>query len=242
MARPETLIPGNCYFSVHFYDNDLMVPMIDTLTYVGQEHDEEHQRLWLFKEPESPPPGDEGDVSPEPSDFIAFSDKQLHGIVDIDGLIQRLREVAADHPLKQVGQHIPEPASVEDFASISSEVEKFLTDSDILSLTMTIRFTDDGLSLGREESGYRMGFYTHPRRDPDEASRILSLFAGLGIQPQIDRVFDRGRTRALEFAIASEHFVIVDLCKRVLSEVHSMRRGDTLDYYPLKKSDVRLRS
>ena len=22
MARPETLIPGNCYFSVGFYDND----------------------------------------------------------------------------------------------------------------------------------------------------------------------------------------------------------------------------
>ena len=31
MARPETLIPGNCYFSVHFYDNDLVLPMIDTL-------------------------------------------------------------------------------------------------------------------------------------------------------------------------------------------------------------------
>ena len=25
MARPETLIPGNCYFSVHFYDNDLVL-------------------------------------------------------------------------------------------------------------------------------------------------------------------------------------------------------------------------
>ncbi len=36
MARPETLIPGNCYFSVHFYDNDLLLPMIDTLIYVGR--------------------------------------------------------------------------------------------------------------------------------------------------------------------------------------------------------------
>lgn len=36
MARPETLIPGNCYFSVGFYDNDLVLPMIDTLVYVGQ--------------------------------------------------------------------------------------------------------------------------------------------------------------------------------------------------------------
>ncbi len=55
MARPETLIPGNCYFSVHFYDNDLVLPMIDTLVYVGQETDQDEGRLWLFKEPESRP-------------------------------------------------------------------------------------------------------------------------------------------------------------------------------------------
>ena len=49
MARPETLIPGNCYFSEHFYDNDLVLPMIDTLVYVGQETDQDEGRLWLFK-------------------------------------------------------------------------------------------------------------------------------------------------------------------------------------------------
>ena len=38
MARPETLIPSNCYFSVQFYDNDLLLPIIDTLMYVGQEN------------------------------------------------------------------------------------------------------------------------------------------------------------------------------------------------------------
>lgn len=27
MARPETLVPGNCYFSVDYYDTDLMLPM-----------------------------------------------------------------------------------------------------------------------------------------------------------------------------------------------------------------------
>lgn len=51
---------------------------------------------------------------------------------------------------------------------------------------MTIRFTDDGLSLGRREYGYEMGFFPHPRRDPDEAGKLLSLFAGIGVQPHVD--------------------------------------------------------
>ena len=37
MAHPETLVPGNCYFSVCYYDKDLVLPMIDTLVNVGQE-------------------------------------------------------------------------------------------------------------------------------------------------------------------------------------------------------------
>ena len=45
MARPETLVPGNCYFSVGYYDSDLLLPMIETLVYVGQENHQEEGRL-----------------------------------------------------------------------------------------------------------------------------------------------------------------------------------------------------
>jgi hypothetical protein len=123
MARPETLIPGNCYFSVHFYDNDLLLPMIDTLVYVGEEIDQDEGRLWLFKEPESPPSPDEQDAVPEPPALIGFSDKQLHEIVDFDGLMQRLREIAADHPLKPISQRVAEPAGDEDFESVPGKLE-----------------------------------------------------------------------------------------------------------------------
>jgi hypothetical protein len=238
MARPESLIPGNCYFSVHFYDNDLRLPMIDTLVYVGQEIDQDEGRLWLFKEPESPSSPDEQDVAPEPPALIGFSDKQLHDIVDFDGLIQRLREIAADHPLKPISQPAAEPATDEDFESVPGEVGRFLNDPECVSLTMTIRFTDDGLSLGRREGRYEMGFFPHPRRDPDEAGKLLSLFAGLGVQPHVDYLANGGRTRVLEFSIPSEHESIVGLCRRVLAEVYSMRRGDVLDYHPLRKADV----
>src|SRR2546426_9552834 len=175
MARPETLIPGNCYFSVGFYDNDLVLPMIDTLVYVGQETDQDEGRVWLFKEPERPSSLDEQDPSSEPPALIAFSDSQLHEIVDFDGLMQRLREIAVDHPLKPVAQTLEEPATVEDFHTLSVEVARFLDDAECVSVTMTIRFTDDGLSLGRREGGYDMDFFAHPRRNPDDDSRILSL-------------------------------------------------------------------
>ena len=238
MARPETLIPGNCYFSVHFYDNDLLLPMIDTLVYVGQESDQDEGRLWLFREPESPPSPDQQEGESEVPALIGFSDRQLHEIVDFDGLIQRLREIAADHPLKAIPAPVAQPATDEDFQSVPGEVERFLNDPECVSLAMTIRFTDHGLSLGRREGAYEMGFFPHPRRDPDEVGKLLSLFAGLGVRPHVDYVANGGRTRVLGFAIPSEQESIVHLCRRVLAEVYSMRRGDVLEYHPLKKADV----
>lgn len=215
--------------------------MIDTLVYVGQETEQDDGRLWLFKEPESPSSPDEEDPSSEPAALIGFSDSQLHEIVDFDGLMQRLREIAVDHPLKPVAQTAEEPATVEDFHTLSPAVARFLDDTECVSVTMTIRFTDDGLSLGRREGGYAMDFFTHPRCNPDEDSRILSLFAGMGVKPLVDYVCDGGRTRVLQFPIPSGRDAIVAHCKRVFMELHSMRRGDVLDYHFLRKSDVNAR-
>lgn len=170
--------------------------------------------------------------------LIGFSDKQLHEIVDFDGLMQRLREIAVDHPLKAVAETSEGPAIEEDFHTLSGQVARFLNDPECLSVTMTIRFTDDGLSLGRREGGYEMGFFAHPRRDPHEARKVLSLFASIGVQPHVDYFCNGGRTRVLEFSIPSKHESIVDLCRRVLAEVYSMRRGDVLDYHPLKRADA----
>ena len=152
--------------------------------------------------------------------------------------MQRLREISVDHPLKPVAQIAEEPATDEEFDTLPAEVAKFLSDAECVSVSMTIRFTDDGLSLGRRESGYEMSFFPHPRHDPHEASRILTLFAGIGVQPHVDYLCNGGRTRVLEFSIPSEQESIVHLCRRVLKEVYSMRRGDVLEYHPLKRADI----
>lgn len=68
--------------------------------------------------------------------------------------------------------------------------------------------------------------------------RLLSFFGTVGVQPLVDYLCDRGRMRVLEFPIPSEIDSIVGLCQRVLTEVHSMHRGDRLDYHFLKKSDL----
>ena len=106
MARPESLIPGHCYFSVQSYDFDLMLPRIETLVYVGHENDDDGRRLWFFKEPDSPPSPGENGPSSEPLELIGFPDEHVHAIVDFGGLMQRLREIAADHPLKPVAQTV----------------------------------------------------------------------------------------------------------------------------------------
>jgi hypothetical protein len=126
MARPETLVVGNCYFSVGFYDQDLLLPMIDTLVYVGQE-DDEQGRMWLFKQPESPSASDDMVPSSEPPTMVAFSDSQLHEIVDFEGLLERLREIGVDRPLKSPPNVAAEPASIEDVAPSHAKWRSFWT-------------------------------------------------------------------------------------------------------------------
>jgi hypothetical protein len=186
MARPESLVVGNCYFSVGFYDQGLLLPMIDTLVYAGQEDDPEHGRMWLFKQPESQPSSDDVVPSSEPPTMVFFSDTELHEIVDFEGLLERLREIGVDHPLKPPPNVAAEPASTEDVVSLTGEVAKFLDDPEFVSVTITIRFTNDGLSLSRSDVGYDMGFFTHPRRDPNEDNKILSLFGSIGVQPAVN--------------------------------------------------------
>jgi len=170
--------------------------------------------------------------------MVAFSDSQLHEIVDFDGLVERLREIGIDHPLKSPPKAAAEPASTEDFASVASEVSRFLDDPECVSVTITIRFTDDGLSLSRRDVGYDMGFFTHPRRDPNEDNKILSLFGSIGVQPAVDYLCNGGRTRVLNFPVATKRDSIVDLCRQVFTQVYAMRRGDRLDYHFLSKSEI----
>jgi hypothetical protein len=94
MARPET-----CSFSVQF-DDDLWLPMIDTLVYVG------HERA----------PRSDGCGSSNTRTHLLIPKRrkhrhhrcssgsptrQLRELVDFSGLVRRLQAIAADHFLKK---------------------------------------------------------------------------------------------------------------------------------------------
>jgi len=142
------------------------MPMIDTLVYVGQNDDPDHGRMWLFKEPDPPHSSEQDGASDDGRPLIPFSDKQLHEIVDFSGLIQRIREIAVDHPLQPIPDLAAERATADDFDTLEPEIAQFLNSPKYVSLTITIRFTDDGLSLGRRDEGYDIHFFAHPRRVP----------------------------------------------------------------------------
>ena len=237
MARPETLVPGNCYFSVGFYDREMRLPIIQTLVFVKIEPDADGGRLWLFAVPPEPSGPDAAEEDSEPQERWAFPDEQLGGLLDVEGLMAWLREVAFDHPLTPVP--LPsEPATDDVFDALPDQIAAFLDDEEIVSLTMMIRFVDDGVSVSRVSGAIELHFYAHPRRTPDKAASILALFDSLGVRPSTDYLSDRGRTRILAFPIPRNRNAIVDLCRRVLLEVSGIRHGDVLDYHPLRRADV----
>lgn len=234
MAKPETLVPGNCYFLVRFYDKETLFPYVQTLRYVGYE-DEESGRLWLFEEP--------NDESAETSErtLIAIEDDHLHDVLDFQGAIDALAEVAADHPLNKgspsARSSAPPGATIDD---LPSHISRFLANPDHVALTITIRYTDDGCSIGRRNDGtFEMSFYPKPRRQPGEEEKIRQLFASLGVSAHTDYLADRGRTRILAFPIPNQQDAIVELCRRVLTEIHEMRSDDSLRCTFLHRSDVK---
>ena len=236
MARPATLVPGNCYFHVLYYDKNGLLPMIDTLVYVREVVDRETGRHgWLFKEPDGDVPQGE---EPQPGEYLVVADADLHSILDFGGLARKLREIASLHPVHPLPMVAVEPPTDAEFAPIPGAVDRALDDPECLSVTMTIRFTDDALSVGREPAGWRMSLGTSPRLDPDEDARLLAFFAGLGMAPASNCLANAGRTRRLAFSLPSERDAVVALCRRVFMEVYGIRKGDVIDCHVLTRADM----
>jgi hypothetical protein len=240
MAHPQSLVPGNCYFHVGFYDNHLLFPDISTLEYVGEGADEAGVGLWLFREPRSVDDSSDPNGSSAEDSLVGFSAEKLNQVLDFAGLSAVLAEVAVDHPLNPPGTVAAPPRAVcTDFGELLERVATFLDSPNYDSVIMTVQFTDDGLSLGRRrDGGFEMGFFPHPRREPLEESKIRGLFASLGIRPHVDYLSDRGRTRILEFPVPDQRELLTQLCKRVLVEVYDMKEGDTLRFHFLDETSA----
>ena len=64
MARPEDLVPGNCYFLSGFPDEALLFPSISTLRYVRHEQGDDGRDWWLFEEASPSSATEDSDTTP----------------------------------------------------------------------------------------------------------------------------------------------------------------------------------
>jgi hypothetical protein len=210
---------------VGYLDNDLLVPSVDTLLFIGEDTSEE-TRMWRFQFPER-----DADGKPSGTELL-LPDDQLYQVVDLPGLQRILGEVATLHPLKALADPSARASpKTPTLNSLVPEIQKFLSGPPSGSVTITIKFTDDGFSLSRgNDGGVEAHFFTHPRLDAAEEEKVLALFMSMGIHPQVDYLADKGRTRVLQFTMPRNMESIVEICRILLTDVYAMRSDDTLVY------------
>jgi hypothetical protein len=221
----------------------MVFPGVMTLKYVRSDINEDGCLVHLFEIVDGG--GHDADSTGESVavELFGIEDSRLSEILDFSGLIAGLSAIAMDHPLKRGAA--PERsilASCKDFGNLGARIGEFLDDPDLTSLTITIKYTDHGVSLGRARDGLlELRFYPHPRTEADLETRIRNFCSSNMLTPRSDYLADNGRTQILSYALpaaATDARVVTELVRGILVDVNTMREGDELEYHPLRKQDL----
>jgi len=226
MARSYELVPGNCYFLLNYYDEDLKVPFINTYLFEREAKGENDEKLWLFRQPISE---EEQQLSDAPV-ITAIREEQLYQILDLDGLIKSLGELVHLHPLAPVPKVAPgslDPRA--DIPELNGFAEKVLGFEGRRSVSMTIRHTDDGFSIGRNEAGVYASFFLKVHLEAQTEREIRAVFSALGLPPGEDYLSQHGRVRVLTYPLPAEEESVEMLAKKLLLDVYRMRQRDGLE-------------
>ncbi|MBL0124813.1 MAG: hypothetical protein IPP88_19545 [Betaproteobacteria bacterium] len=148
MTRPSDLVPGRCYFDVKYYDHDLLVPSIDTLVFDGSELDDEGRRIWMFHSPRG-----SQDYENEPPELCGYDDDQLNCVLEISELVTVLKELAQLEPLKTSKASIPAGISEAAQTLLHQALSQFIDRKDASYVSISIKFVDEAISIGRRENG-----------------------------------------------------------------------------------------
>jgi len=219
MARPSELVPGNCYFLIGYHDDDLKIPFIQTFLFEGVEVMDGGTRRWLFEDPGS---------SEDPARW-AFDDTQLYQLLDLQGLRRELGALIHLHPLNPIP---PAPSDANQPRSELPELapvldELFAAQRD-LSVTLTIRYLDLGISFGRRNGKLHANLFVdlHDERQPE--ARLRGVFSGMGLAPDADYLAQHGRVRVLGYPLGEDRQLITKISHLVLIDVFGMRISDEL--------------
>jgi hypothetical protein len=135
--------------------------------------------------------------------LVAFTEPQLHEVLDVDGLRRWLRGVERGvAPYPQPGRSAGTDDAV--FADLVPTIRVFLDEPQWLSLTVSARFGHGGVTVSRLEPGpVQFQTYFPNRFEPDVEADVRSLMTAAGIECFGHHDINGGLSRAL-FYLAPE--------------------------------------
>ncbi len=229
MTRPSELVPGNCYFMVNFYESSppLVVPSVHTYLFVGQET-RAGRPLWIFREPPSPPDPEATDDAAEEKILTAFEDGQLYQILDIRGLVCVLGGLIDFHPLVKPTERTVPLRLRATFPELAPQIARLLGSDEWASVTITIKYTDDGFSITPSGDQVQWSFHPKVKIQAEHEAKIRAIFREWHAPPIRDYTANAGQVRSLVYALNRDEAKTIALCGRLLGEVYEMREDDEL--------------
>jgi hypothetical protein len=226
MARTDVLIPGSIFFLVHYFDDDLLIPSIQTLKFIERTTLDDGAPIWLFRELSS------GDGAEDPAPpLVGVREAQIYQLLDLDGLVRVVNELRLVNrkPAIPIGPAI----AVDDLPGgqgLSEHIKQFCCQPVYGSLHVKLRYTDRGFFVERTSRGFAFQFYMLPFREPEESNRLQNLVKNRGLKASVDYLADLGRTRFLKIPAPSDFAEISLISKEVLTDVYRMRIDDEIQF------------
>jgi hypothetical protein len=85
--------PGQLYFMVQYIDPDLLVPVVQSVIFIGKNVDGEGEDLWYFQDVESHSTlGEYPNAEVGPGDIFVLPEEGLSSIVVLDAVVKDLSE------------------------------------------------------------------------------------------------------------------------------------------------------
>lgn len=85
--------PGKLYFMVQYIDSDLLVPVVQSVIFIGKNVDGEGEDLWYFQDVESHATlGEYPNAEVGPGDIFVLPREGLSSIVVLDAVVKDLSE------------------------------------------------------------------------------------------------------------------------------------------------------
>ena len=124
------------------------MPSVHTYLFVEHRDTDDGQPLWIFREPPSPSdPSGSTDGEEEEESLTAFDERSLYQVLDMRGLVRELTALIDFRPLVKSMEPSSAPVRREAFPELGPEIERLHHSDQWSSVTITIKYTDDGFSI-----------------------------------------------------------------------------------------------